>query len=180
MHKIHVFSTQLDKTISEKTFCYLCLHKIWISLNFHAIFGWKLHENSLKTQLHLKNTSLSKIMSPHYSALMYCTKSTWTAQFGKGGYTTDKRTDVILWKINSGLWSGQDWEIKGSGPIMSNLWGPFFHFFGVKNFFLNFFENTIASALKSCIILFLQFLIFLIFWTRKSEKNGLFRAKIWV
>ena len=156
MHKMDIFSTQLDKTISEKTFCYLCLHKIWISLNFHAIFGWKLHENSLKTQLHLKNTSLSKIMSPHYSALMYCTKSTWTAQFGKGGYTTDKRTDVILWKINSGLWSGQDWEIKGSGPIMS-FWGRFFHVLGVK------LHNTLFIK---------KILIF--FWHGKHEKQTFF------
>ena len=30
------------------------------------------------------------------------------------------------------------------------LKNPFFHFFGV-NFFLNFFENTVVSVLKSCI-----------------------------
>ena len=51
---------------------------------------------------------------------------------------TDKRTDVwsrdfIIWKINSGLWSWLDCEIKGSGPIMSNFWGPFFSLF--TNFF---------------------------------------------
>ena len=50
-----------------------------------------------------------------------------------------------------GRWSGLDCEIRGSGPIMSNSWGLFFHFFGVKKFFFDFFENTIASALKSCI-----------------------------
>ena len=55
---------------------------------------------------------------------------------------TDKRTDVwsrdfIIWRINSGLWAvGLGCEIKGSGPIMSNVFGPFFHFFGVKIFFL--------------------------------------------
>ena len=32
--------------------------------------------------------------------------------------------------LGFGLWSGLDCEIKGSGPIMSNFWGPFFHFFG--------------------------------------------------
>ena len=51
--------------------------------------------------------------------------------------STDTRTDIwsrdfIIWKINSGLWSGLNCEIKGSGPIMSKFWGPFFHFFGVK------------------------------------------------
>ena len=72
---------------------------------------------------------------------------------------TDKRTDVwsrdfIIWKINSGLWAaGLDSGKKWSGPIMSNFWGPFFHFFGVKKCFLKFFENTIASALKSYIII---------------------------
>ena len=54
-----------------------------------------------------------------------------------------------FWAV--GRWSGLDCEIKGSGPIMSNFFGLFFHFFGVKIFFLNFFENTIASALKRCI-----------------------------
>ena len=54
-----------------------------------------------------------------------------------------------FWAV--GRWSGLDSEMKGSGPIMSNFFGLFFHFFGVKNFFFNFFENTIASALKSCI-----------------------------
>ena len=47
---------------------------------------------------------------------------------------------------------GLDCEIIGSGPIMSNFLGPFFHFFGVKKNVLNIFENTIASALKSYII----------------------------
>ena len=51
------------------------------------------------------------------------------------------------------LGSGLDCEIKGSGPIMSNFWRPFFHFFGVKKIF--FFENILASALKSCITPFL-------------------------
>ena len=75
-----------------------------------------------------------------------------------------------------GRWSGLDCEIKGSGPIMSNFWGPFFHFFRVKKNFKIFFENIVASALKSCIIPILQFIFFLIFWTRKSEKTGFFRA----
>jgi hypothetical protein len=54
-----------------------------------------------------------------------------------------------FWAV--GRWSGLDCEIKGSGPIMSNFFGPFFHFFVVKKNFNFFFENTIASALKSCI-----------------------------
>ena len=41
-------------------------------------------------------------------------------------HNTDKRTDLwsrdfIIWKINSGLWSGLDCEIIGSG-LMSNFW----------------------------------------------------------
>ena len=53
--------------------------------------------------------------------------------------------------MGCGLWSGLDCEIKGCGPIMSN-----FHFFGAKILIFNFFENTVASALKSCIIRFIQ------------------------
>ena len=41
-----------------------------------------------------------------------------------------------FWAV--GHWSGLDCEIKGSGPIMSNFFGLFFHFFGVKIFFFNF------------------------------------------
>ena len=40
--------------------------------------------------------------------------------------------------LGCGLWSGLDCGIKGSGPIMSNFWGQFFHFFGVNIFFFNF------------------------------------------
>ena len=56
-------------------------------------------------------------------------------------YSTDKRTDVwsrnfIIWKLNSGLWAvvwaGLDCEKKGVGLIMSNFWGLFFNFSGVK------------------------------------------------
>ena len=35
--------------------------------------------------------------------------------------------------MGCGLWSGLDFEIKGSGPIMSNFWGPFFKFLWTKN-----------------------------------------------
>ena len=47
--------------------------------------------------------------------------------------------------LGSGLWPGPYCGKKGSGPIMSNFWGPFFHFFGVK------------TALKSYIKWLLQF-----------------------
>ena len=108
----------------------------------------------------------------------YLMNSFQTPQYGNTGYgvvspgmqylwelqiptSTDNRTDVwsrdfMIWKINFELWA-VGCVIKVSGPIMSNFWGPFFHFFRVKNFFFNFFENTIASALKSYIIPFLQF-----------------------
>jgi hypothetical protein len=76
-----------------------------------------------------------------------------------------------FWAV--GRWSGLDCEIKGSGPIMSNFWGPFFHFFGVKNFFF-FFVNTIACVrtekLHRKTVKF-----FFFFW-----KIFFFRAKIWV
>ena len=95
--------------------------------------------------------------------------------------TTDKRTDVwsrdfILWKINSGQWA-----VVWAGLWNKRVWAdykqllrPVFSLFrGQKNFKI-FFENTIATALKSYIILFLQKKILLIFWTRKSEKTGFF------
>ena len=62
--------------------------------------------------------------------------------------------------LGCGLWPGLDCGIKGSGSIMNNFWGPFFHFFGVKKILNFFFENTIASALKSYIIPILQIFFF--------------------
>ena len=55
----------------------------------------------------------------------------------------------------------------------------FFSLFQGQKEIIFFFENIVASALKSCIIPFLQFFFF-IFWSQKSEKNVFFRAKIWV
>ena len=55
--------------------------------------------------------------------------------------------------LGSGLWPMLDRGKKGSGPILSNFFGWFFHFFVVKKIFQKFFENTIASALKSYIII---------------------------
>ena len=43
---------------------------------------------------------------------------------------------------------------------MSNFWGRFFHVFGVKKFLFNFFENMIASALKSCMINYYYYFYF--------------------
>ena len=40
---------------------------------------------------------------------------------------------------------------KGSGPILSNFFGSFFQFFMGKKIEKSFFENIVASALKSCI-----------------------------
>ena len=60
-------------------------------------------------------------------------------------------------------------------PILSNFWGHCFHVFGV-NFFFNFFENPIASAVKNCIIKFSKIkkieLLLNFFW----NKTGFFRA----
>ena len=56
-----------------------------------------------------------------------------------------------FWAV--GRLPGLDRGIKGSGQIMSNFLGPFFHFFRAKKTFFDFFENSIASALKSYIIL---------------------------
>ena len=41
---------------------------------------------------------------------------------------------------------------KGSRPIMSNFFGLFFHFFGVKKIFFNFFENTAEYRLLLAIV----------------------------
>ena len=86
----------------------------------------------------------------------------------------------ILWYgesiLGCGQWPGLDSGKKGSGPIMSNFWGPFFHFFGVKKFFLNFFKNISATALKSYIKWLLHFFLFFE-KVEKSWKNHFFRAK---
>ena len=52
-------------------------------------------------------------------------------QFPWCGFRLQLR-DFIIWAVDYGLWSGLECEIKGSGPIMRNFWGPFFYFFGVK------------------------------------------------
>ena len=57
----------------------------------------------------------------------------------------------ILWYKKSILgWFGQPGSTvkKSLGPIMSNFGDPFFYVFMGKN---KFNENTVASALKSCI-----------------------------
>ena len=71
--------------------------------------------------------------------------------------------------MGCGLWPGLGWTVgkRGLGRFWATFWW-FFHFFGVKKNFKFFFENTIASALKNCIIPF---------WPRKHEKNTFFRAK---
>ena len=73
--------------------------------------------------------------------------------------------------MGCGLWPGLDCGKKRSGPILSNFLGWFFHFFGVKKKLKNFFENIIASALKSYII------FFFFKWSEKVKKTGFFRAK---
>ena len=59
---------------------------------------------------------------------------------------------------------------------MSNFWGRFFHVFGVKFFFKNIIENTIRSALKGCIIPFLQKKITKNFDPENMKNLGFFRA----
>ena len=60
---------------------------------------------------------------------------------------------------------------------MSNFWGLFFHFFGVKKFFLNFFENNMASALKSCIRIYKKKIKNFFFDLEKVKKPVFVRAK---
>ena len=47
---------------------------------------------------------------------------------------------------------------------MSNFWGPFFHFFGVKKF-LKYFSNRIEKLYK------MAFPIFFLFFFEKVEKS---------
>ena len=134
---------------------------------FSSIFSITIRQNLVNFQILSQCPSLSLI----------ALNIQITAVLSKG-HITDKRTDAwswdfIIWKNNSGLWAvawARLWEKR---PIMSNFWGPFFHFFGIKKNFENFFENTIASALKSCIIIF-KFS----FWgSEKVKKQVFFRAK---
>ena len=68
--------------------------------------------------------------------------------------TTDKETDdswdiFIIWKINSGLvWAAKPVLWKKFGANYEQLLKPFFMFSWAKN---RFFENIVASALKSWI-----------------------------
>ena len=63
---------------------------------------------------------------------------------------------------------------KRVGTDYEQLLSAFFHVFGVKIFIFIFFENTIASALKSCIIPFLQKKNSKFFSSQKSEKKCVF------
>ena len=96
---------------------------------------------------------------------------TWAKKSTRELRSTDKWTDVwsrdfIIWKINSGQWDvvWADYE---------RLLRPVFSLFRGQKFFLNFFENNIASAMKSYIIRFF------IFWTWKSEKIIFFCYYYW-
>ena len=80
-----------------------------------------------------------------------------------------------FWAV--GRWPGLDCVIKGFGPIMSNFFEWFFQFFRVKKNFENFFENTIASALKSCIIKNIKKISKNFFYPEKVKKPVFFRAK---
>ena len=71
--------------------------------------------------------------------------------------------------LGCGQWPGLDSGKKGSGPIMSNFWGPFFHFFGVKKNLKFFLKNIIATALESYIKWLLYIYIF--FFLKKFWKS---------
>ena len=72
---------------------------------------------------------------------------------------TDKRTDVwsrdfLIWEINFGLWAvawARLWENRVWTDYEQLLRPIFLVFRGQKIYSFYFFENTTASALKSCI-----------------------------
>ena len=63
------------------------------------------------------------------------------------------------------------WTKKVWSRLRATFEGSFFHVFGGKIFFFNFFENTIASALKSCIEKRYFFHVFVLFYKLKFECN---------
>ena len=93
------------------------------------------------------------------------------------GHSTDKRTDVgsrdfKIWKINSGLWAVVWAGKKMVWADYEQLLRPVFSIFRVNIFF----ENNLASALKSCIKPF--FLISKFFLSPdKVKKTSFLRAK---
>ena len=115
---------------------YLCL-----MMYFTFILGkWIQIHSTEKNYLHLHCNSYCEQRALTPVTKCMCLSSSpfvWTSLM-----STDKRTDVwsqdfMIWRIDFGLWAvawAGHWE-KGSGPIMSNFWGPFFHFFGVKKLF---------------------------------------------
>jgi hypothetical protein len=79
----------------------------------------------------------------------------------------------MIWRINFGLWA-----VAWAGLWKKRVWAdyeqllrPVFPLFWGQNFFNFFFENTIASALKSCMVK-----IFFFFEISFSEKTYFFRA----
>ena len=56
--------------------------------------------------------------------------------------------------------------VKSLGPIMSNFWDPFFHFFRVKKNWFFFFLNILSTALKS----YIKWLLYFFFLKKKLKK----------
>ena len=59
--------------------------------------------------------------------------------------------------------------------LLLYFWGRFFHVFGCKKKFQNFFENVVASALKRCIVTIWE--IFFYFFLKFSADTTIFTKK---
>ena len=127
----------------------------------------------------------------NWNSLIYSARAGWLsvhhAAFTLNNNThmqsTDKRADVwsrdfMIWKINFGLWA-----VAWAGLWNKRVWADyeqllrpvFFSFSGPKKIWIFFcIENTIASALKSCIEKRWFFPFFSEFF---FQKNHFFRAK---
>ena len=97
-----------------------------------------------------------KKWKPRPQKLLIISRDPFLPQSSPGTDITDKRTNVwcrdfMIWKIIFGMWAvGWTEGKKGPGWLWAAFEARFFTFLGSKKLKKNF-ENTIASALKSCI-----------------------------
>ena len=128
---------------------YSCMYfMLWFSLGIFLFY----HKNS--KPIRSRNCNLDNVMGIPVNTLFFVTNSLWcpskTLSYQERVWInlmsllTRKNLPKILPQIREQISGPEisqyeksilDCEIKGSGPIMSNFWGSFFHFFGVKKIF---------------------------------------------
>ena len=121
-------SSSLSKSMNTSLYSATCSF-----VSFHSCCKWK--KSTLKSFDRYKK----HFVCQKKRKMSYATQFLSQIREQMSGPKISKYGKSIL---GCGLWPGLDCGKKGSGPIMSNFWGLFFHFFGVKKKF-KFFLKTL-------------------------------------